>query len=66
MPIRKLAPLTYPFEQLHGRCAALAERIAYIYINTFVNTKPFSLKACLPTKKDNAVAQRLKQNDIPN
>ena len=28
MPIRKLAPLEYPFEQLHGRCAALAERIA--------------------------------------
>jgi folylpolyglutamate synthase/dihydropteroate synthase len=32
MPIRKLAPLSYPFEQLHGRCAALAERIAQIYI----------------------------------
>ena len=37
MPIRKLAPLTYPFEQLHGRCAALAERAAYIYINNFAN-----------------------------
>jgi len=33
MPIRKLAPLPYPFEQLHGRCAALAERIARIYAN---------------------------------
>lgn len=33
MPIRKLAPLPYPFEQLHGRCAALAERIAQTYIN---------------------------------
>ena len=33
MPIRKLAPLQYPFEQLHGRCAALAERIARIYAN---------------------------------
>jgi len=31
MPIRKLATLTYPFEQLHGRCAALAERTAQIY-----------------------------------
>ena len=30
MPIRKLAPLVYPFEQLHGRCAALAERIAQL------------------------------------
>lgn len=33
MPVRKLAPLRYPFEQLHGRCAALAERIASIFIN---------------------------------
>lgn len=32
MPIRKLAPLPYPYEQLHGRCAALAERIAQTYI----------------------------------
>lgn len=38
MPIRKLAPLGYPFEQLHGRCAALAERIADIFINNFINT----------------------------
>jgi dihydrofolate synthase/folylpolyglutamate synthase len=36
MPIRKLATLAYPFEQLHGRCAALAERIGEIYINSFV------------------------------
>lgn len=35
MPIRKLAALAYPFEQLHGRCAALAERVAQIYINNF-------------------------------
>lgn len=34
MPIRKLATLSYPFEQLHGRCAALAERICQIYIET--------------------------------
>lgn len=33
MPIRKLAALAYPFEQLHGRCAALAERIAQLFIN---------------------------------
>lgn len=37
MPIRKLAPLAYPFEQLHGRCAALAERIAHIYNDHFLN-----------------------------
>ena len=36
MPIRKLAPLPYPFEQLHGRSAALAERIAQIYVNNFL------------------------------
>jgi folylpolyglutamate synthase/dihydropteroate synthase len=33
MPIRKLSPLAYPYEQLHGRCAALAERIASIFVN---------------------------------
>lgn len=33
MPIRKLAQLQYPLEQLHGRSAALAERIAYIFVN---------------------------------
>ncbi len=32
MPIRKLAALGYPFEQLHGRCAALAERTAQIFV----------------------------------
>jgi len=37
MPIRKLANLPYPFEQLHGRCAALAERAAQIYIENFTN-----------------------------
>jgi dihydrofolate synthase / folylpolyglutamate synthase len=51
MPIRKLAPLAYPFEQLHGRCAALAERIAYIYINTFVNNEETVLVNSLLTKQ---------------
>ena len=37
MPIRKLAALPYPFEQLHGRCAALAERIAQMYIEYHFN-----------------------------
>lgn len=32
MPIRKLAALGYPFEQIHGRCAALAERAAQIFV----------------------------------
>lgn len=36
MPIRKVAALTYPFEQLHGRCATLAERIAQAYIESSV------------------------------
>ncbi len=36
MPIRKLAQLPYPFEQLHGRSAALAERIAQLYVNSFL------------------------------
>lgn len=40
MPIRKLATLTYPFEQLHGRCAALAERGAQLFVENFVYTDP--------------------------
>lgn len=36
MPVRKLAPLPYPFEQLHGRSAALAERVSQLYINSFL------------------------------
>lgn len=37
MPIRKLAALSYPFEQLHGRCAALAERICQLYIDNYIS-----------------------------
>jgi dihydrofolate synthase/folylpolyglutamate synthase len=36
MPIRKLAPLHYPYEQLHGRCAALAERLAHAFMNYYI------------------------------
>ncbi len=51
MPIRKLAPLSYPFEQLHGRCAALAERITSIYINSFANKDAVLVTNSLLTKK---------------
>lgn len=51
MPIRKLAPLEYPFEQLHGRCAALAERIASIYVNTFANKDAVVVSKTLLTKQ---------------
>lgn len=44
MPIRKLAPLNYPYEQLYGRCAALAERIGQIYIEQIFNNKNTSLQ----------------------
>lgn len=37
MPIRKLANLPYPFEQLHGRCAALAERIATLFMEQHIS-----------------------------
>jgi dihydrofolate synthase / folylpolyglutamate synthase len=50
MPIRKLALLPYPFEQLHGRCAALAERIASIFINAFVNQQSTVVAESLLTK----------------
>lgn len=51
MPIRKLAPLVYPFEQLHGRCAALAERIAHIYVNTFWNKEALVVAETLLAKQ---------------
>ncbi len=37
MPIRKLVALPYPFEQIHGRCASLAERIAQLFIEKYYN-----------------------------
>jgi folylpolyglutamate synthase/dihydropteroate synthase len=51
MPIRKLAPLAYPYEQLHGRCAALAERIAYIYVNSFANKDAVVVSGTILTKQ---------------
>lgn len=37
MPIRKIAPLPYPYEQLHGKYATLAERIATTYLVNFAS-----------------------------
>ncbi len=51
MPIRKLAPLAYPFEQLHGRSAALAERIAHIYINNFLSPETVIISSSLLVKQ---------------
>lgn len=50
MPIRKLAPLSYPFEQLHGRSAALAERIAYIFVNKIMAQETKFVSGSLLTK----------------
>jgi len=50
MPIRKLAVLPYPFEQLHGRCAALAERIATIFVNEVLNQNSVIVTETLLTK----------------
>jgi len=51
MPIRKLVPLTYPFEQLHGRCAALAERIATLFMNKIANKETLLVAESLLTKE---------------
>lgn len=51
MPIRKLAPLPYPFEQLHGRCAALAERVAQIFVNTCMARESVVVSSSLLTKQ---------------
>ena len=45
MPIRKLVALSYPFEQLHGRCAALAERAAQIYVEKFATNEETTVVA---------------------
>jgi folylpolyglutamate synthase/dihydropteroate synthase len=39
MPIRKIAPLPYPYQQIHGRCASLAERILTTYLHHFISQK---------------------------
>ena len=51
MPIRKLAALPYPFEQLHGRCAALAERISQTYVNSFTNNNAVVANTLLSKQK---------------
>lgn len=51
MPIRKLATLSYPFEQLHGRCAALAERIGEIFINNFLPQEKIKASSLLAKQK---------------
>lgn len=50
MPIRKLAALAYPFEQLHGRCAALAERICQIYVDDFLKSNTVIINNSLLSK----------------
>ena len=47
MPIRKLAVLPYPFEQLHGRCAALAERAVQIFIENFITNNAIVVSTSL-------------------
>jgi dihydrofolate synthase/folylpolyglutamate synthase len=51
MPIRKLAALSYPFEQLHGRCAALAERICQIFIDNYIKQNSLVLENSLLAKQ---------------
>ncbi len=50
MPIRKLVNLPYPFPQLHGRCAGLAERIAKIFVNEFMTVDEATAAQSLLTK----------------
>lgn len=51
MPIRKLAALAYPFEQLHGRCAALAERICQVFIDKFTQDTIIAENSLLAKQK---------------
>ena len=52
MPIRKLASLSYPFEQLHGRCAALAERMSEIFVENFAYKQDLIHEHSLLAKPD--------------
>ncbi len=52
MPIRKLAPLPYVFEQLYGRSASLAERITQLYVEDIKGRfSPFLRGNLLATKR---------------
>lgn len=44
MPVRKLSPLPYVFEQLFGRTASLGERIAQMYLEKIKDTYSAFLK----------------------
>jgi len=50
MPLRKLASLAYPYAQLHGRCAALAERISQLYIQNIVDNASITIQQSLLSK----------------
>lgn len=51
MPIRKLAQLVYPFEQLHGRCAALAERMCRLFVENVVQQENVVIENSLLAKQ---------------
>jgi folylpolyglutamate synthase/dihydrofolate synthase len=52
MPIRKLAPLPYMYEQLYGRTASLGERITQLYVETVLKRfSPFLRGNLLATQE---------------
>lgn len=52
MPIRKLAPLPYIYEQLYGRTASLGERITQLYVEEILNRfSPFLRGNLLATQE---------------
>lgn len=50
MPIRKLAALRYPYEQIHGRCAALAERASQLFVEKVLARESMMIGANLLTR----------------
>jgi folylpolyglutamate synthase/dihydrofolate synthase len=69
MPIRKLAPLPYIFEQLYGRAASLAERIAQMYVEEIKQRfSPFLRGNLLATERGRRgrPTTEAKQNSILN
>lgn len=65
MPIRKLAHLPYPYEQLYGRCAALAERITQTYFE-HISPEKLSTNSLLQATKKQRGRPSLKQKQQSN
>ncbi len=72
MPVRKAAPLAYPYSQLHGKCAALAERIAHLVVDAKHTVETQHIDSLLGKKRNkrgrptNEEKERLARKKVPS